>query len=558
RIQRVNRAACEQLGFDEPQLLGMSLLQLLDNNDDAALLHLLEHRQRGKFEDRLKHSEGHPIPALMSVSTIAAEGNYTHGYLLVATNISARKLAEEKIHKLAFYDSLSGLPNRTLFYDRLTQAVKFAARQRHALAVMFLDLDNFKQINDTLGHDVGDALIAHISEKLVALLRSSDVVANNGDDSLIPTVSRHGGDEFLILLPYIAAAEDAGQVATRIQHSFTEPLRVKIHELFVSFSIGIAIAPGDGQDARLLVQNADTALYNAKAAGKARFAYFEPQMNSSALRRLELDNALRKGLEKKEFELYFQPQLELSTGRLMGMEALVRWNHPEWGLIPPLEFIPVAESNGLISPLGDWILEEACSRWSQWQREGLRPGKLSVNLSALQFRDGDLAAKVAQVIEDSGVLPDMLVLEITESLLMSDAEETLSQLKAIKATGVRLAVDDFGTGYSSLSYLKAFPLDYLKIDRAFIQDLESSASDLELVRTIIAMAKGLKLELVAEGVETPGQLRILQAQECDAMQGYLLSRPLPAAEYRLALLDDQGASHGGLEACRTALEWRSA
>ncbi len=475
------------------------------------------------------------------------------GFLFIATNISARKLAEEKIHKLAFYDSLSGLPNRTLFNDRLQQAVKYAHRKNQHLAVLFLDLDNFKQVNDSLGHDVGDELLRQVSERLVEALRESDVIAHDEMQMMSPTVSRHGGDEFLILLPYVAEPLDAGNVVERIQHLFCQPLQVNMQELYATFSAGIAIYPEDGMNERLLMQNADTALYSAKSYGKNQFAFFDMEMNVSALKRLGVENNLRNAINKNEFELYYQPLLELGSGKVVGMEALIRWLHPQWGVVPPLDFIPLAESNGMIVEIGDWVLRESCNQWSSWKSQGLHPGKINVNLSALQFRSNNLCDTLQLIIQDSGIDPDALVLEITESVLMDDVESTLAQFQAIKALGVRFAVDDFGTGYSSLSYLKTFPLDYLKIDRTFVRDLESSPSDLEIVRTIIAMANNLKLELVAEGVETPEQLRILSEQGCDYMQGFILSRPLVAEEFQSQFLASQGQPPESLALCRTAM-----
>jgi len=553
-IKKVNRAACDQLGYTEQQLLGTPIVELLENGDKP-LAEFIPINSTGHFERDLRNSDGHRVPVLASLNQIVSNDEAEHGFLLIASNISARKLAEEKIHKLAFYDSLSGLPNRTLFNDRLQQGIKFAQRQHHHLAVLFLDLDNFKQINDSLGHDIGDELLRKVSARLVETLRDSDVVSSHHQGFLAPTVSRHGGDEFLVLLPFVADPIDAGKVAKRIQEQFIQGVEVLSHEIFTSLSIGIAIYPDNGADARLLVQNADTALYSAKAQGKNQFSFFAAEMNSSAIRRLDLETNLRRALVNQEFRLYYQPQLELSSGRVIGMEALIRWHHPEWGVVSPLEFIPIAESTGMILAIGDWVLREACFQWRRWKDQGLDPGKISVNLSAVQFRDDDLCPNIHALIADSGMDPEALVLEITESVLMQDAEITLAQLREIKEIGVRFAVDDFGTGYSSLSYLKTFPLDYLKIDRAFVRDLESSESDLEIVRTIIAMSTRLKLLIIAEGVETPAQLRILQSQDCTFMQGFLLSRPVPAAEYqeKFLVLGSAKQESAELTLCRNAL-----
>ena len=558
RIKKVNRAACEQLGYSEAEFLGNPVTLLLEEGLDS-LEDSIPINSEDHFELDLRNRGGHRVPVLASLNRIETLNDHRNGqaqgFLLIGSNISARKLAEKKIHKLAFYDTLSGLPNRTLFIDRLQQGIKFAQCQQQHLAVLFLDLDNFKQINDSLGHDVGDELLREVSLRLVETLRDSALVAPLGPRLLTPTVSRQGGDEFLVLLPYVADPIDASRVAKRIQQQFNRALEVKSQEIFTTLSIGISIYPENGADPRLLIQNADTALYSAKALGKNQFSFFAAEMNSSAMRRLDLENNLRRALANNELRLYYQPQLELASGWVVGMEALIRWQHPEWGVVSPLDFIPVAESTGMILPIGDWILREACMQWRRWQDQGLNPGKISVNLSSLQFRANDLSGKIKAIIDESGIDPEALVLEITETVLMQDAEVTLSQLREIKAMGVRFAVDDFGTGYSSLSYLKTFPLDYLKIDRAFVRDLESSKSDLEIIRTIISMASRLNLRIIAEGVETPAQLRMLQAQDCTYMQGFLLSRPLPAADYQEKFLLSSPEQQESAEQtlCRNAL-----
>lgn len=553
-ILKVNRATCVQLDYTEQVLLGSPINTLFaDEQSSSALEYLAPQRER-QIEHLMLHRNGQPIPVLTTLDRIQDPASDFNGYLLIATNISARKVAEDRIHKLAFYDTLTGLPNRTLFIDRLNQSIKQAKRFGFNLAVMFLDLDNFKQVNDTMGHAVGDKLLRTVSERLIAVLRDSDVVSAADDEGFAPTLSRHGGDEFLILLPSVTDPLDAAKVADRIQHALTTSILINMHEIFTTLSIGIAIYPMDGNDSHQLIQNADTALYSSKDGGKNGYAFFEEEMNINAMRRLDIENSLRKALIRQEFQLYYQPQLCLTTGKTIGMEALVRWNHPEWGLVSPLAFIQVAENTGLIIPLGEWVLTEACQQWARWHQQGYQPGKMSVNLSAVQFRDEALGDKIRAIITQSAIPPAQLVLEVTESVLMHDAEDTLLQLQSLKAIGVRFAVDDFGTGYSSLSYLKTFPLDYLKIDRSFIRDLSSNPSDLEIVRTIISMAKSLGLELIAEGVETQEILQLLQQQSCDYMQGFLLSRPIPAYEYETAFLGHLAEQHSGLSLCRNALQ----
>ena len=541
-INKVNRAVCDQLQFSEQELLGSDINQfLIQPGSPKSLNKLYEIIHGGNIECSLKNKAGNSVPVLISLSRINIEKEEASDFLLIATNISERKVAEEKIHKLAFYDVLTGLPNRTLFADRLKQALKVSDRHKSNLAVLFLDIDNFKQINDTLGHAVGDGMLREISEIITHAVRDSDVVSHDSNTQALPTISRHGGDEFLILLPDITDHNDIYQVTERILQQVSISILVEGHKIFCTVSIGIAIYPEHGENERVLIQNADTALYNAKAAGKNQYSLFEKHMNHSALRRMDIENNLRDALINNEFKLYFQPQFDLTTNQVIGMEALIRWHHPEWNVVSPLEFIPIAESNGLILPIGEWVLREACNQLKHWQSQGYHPGKMSINLSGSQFKNPDLCLSIESIIKETGVNAKDIVLEITESVLMQDAELTHNQLNFIKDSGIHLAVDDFGTGYSSLSYLKHFSLDFLKIDRSFVRDLESSQNDQEIVKTIINMARNLNLELVAEGVETQGQLRVLQAAGCHFIQGTLLSKPLIASDYEDTILKNSEA-----------------
>jgi diguanylate cyclase (GGDEF)-like protein len=450
-------------------------------------------------------------------------------------DITERKLAEEQIRHLAYYDGLTGLPNRLLFGERLAQALATARRQGKMLATLCFDLDRFKRINDTLGHSVGDQLLRAVAERLRRSVRESDLLGWNEPRAEGEALARLGGDEFILAFAEVARVDDVARAARRVQELLAEPFRLGGHEAFVSASIGISVFPHDGDDAEALLKNADTAMYHAKDAGGNQFQFYAQSMNASALERLELENALRRGLERAEFRLHFQPQVDGPDGRVIGAEALVRWHHPELGLVAPGEFIPLAEESGLIVPLGEWVLRAACAQACAWRDAGLGLGRVAVNLSGRQFRQKNLLEVVRRILAESGADPQLIEIEITESVVMQNAEDTVGTLAALKAMGLRLAVDDFGTGYSSLSYLKRFPLDVLKIDRSFIRDVTCNADDAAIAKTIIAMAHSLRLEVVAEGVETAAQAAFLAAHGCQIMQGYLYGRPLPAEEFQARL-----------------------
>ncbi len=441
-------------------------------------------------------------------------------FLQAAANVLAaaiqRKQAEEAAQHLAYHDALTGLPNRTLFEDRLTVALAQAHRKEQSVAVMFLDLDRFKIVNDTVGHTFGDQLLQNVAERLNGLLREGD------------TVARMGGDEFTVLLPEVTQAGDAVEIAERILETLRQPWRINNREFHVTTSIGIAIYPSDGEDAESLIRNADTAMYRAKEQGRDKFELFTAAMNASMVERLALENSLRRGLERDEFVVHYQPQVNIRSGRIVGNEALVRWQHPERGLVSPMEFIPVAEETGLIVPLGAWVLQTACAQNAAWQQAGHAPMPVAVNLSARQFQQRDLLDTVTQALEESGMDPQYLILEITEGVAMHDAESTATTLRALREMGIQIAIDDFGTGHSSLSYLKRFPVSALKIDRSFVRDLTIDPEDAAITAAIIAMAKSLKLKVIAEGVESEEQLAFLKEHGCDEMQGFLFSKPVPA------------------------------
>ncbi len=448
---------------------------------------------------------------------------------LVTATIEAHKLAEQvqtakaQLVHLAHHDVLTALPNRLLLQDRLGQAIELARRQGRQLAVMFMDLDQFKHINDSLGHAVGDQLLQSVAQRLVACVRQSD------------TVSRQGGDEFVLLLPCIEQAEDAALSAQKILVAIELPHRIGQHDLHISVSIGISIYPDDGQDAETLIKNADSAMYHAKESGRNTFEFFEQEMNARAVQRQSTEASLRRALERQEFVLHYQPKIDLQSGTIVGVEALIRWQHPQRGLLLPEQFVTIAEECGLILPIGRWVLREACHQAQAWLLAGLPPITVAVNTSAFEFRAKDFLENIRATLEDECLEPHYLELELTESALMRDVESTDSVLCALAELGVKLAIDDFGTGYSSLSYLHKFPIDALKIDQSFVNDMTRNPDDAAIVCAVISMAKSLRLRVIAEGVETAEQVAFLQARQCEEGQGYHFGRPV-AAEALASLL----------------------
>jgi diguanylate cyclase (GGDEF)-like protein len=445
-------------------------------------------------------------------------------------DITERKRAEEQIRQLAFYDTLTGLPNRILFTEQLSLALEQAQRDAYNVALFFLDLDNFKRINDTLGHKFGDMLLETVARRLAHCLRPEDKLHRSDLQEVHQNVARLGGDEFTVLVNRIRHPEDAAKVAQRILDALAEPLQIETHELFVSASIGIAIFPMDGRDIDTLLKNADTAMYHAKGQGRGRYQFYSGSMNASALERLELESNIRRALERQEFVLHYQPRLDGHSGEIVGNEALVRWQHPLRGLLTPIHFIELAEETGLIVPLGAWVLSEACRQNKAWQRQGLPSVPVSVNISSVQFKQRNLLEVVSQALTDSGLGAHFLELEVTESMLMQDTESTTQIIKTLKDMGIRISIDDFGTGFSSLNYLKRFPVDTLKIDRSFVKGVESDRDNAAIATAIIALARSLQLGVVAEGVETVQERAFLHDRGCQEMQGYLFSRPIPADE----------------------------
>jgi diguanylate cyclase (GGDEF)-like protein/PAS domain S-box-containing protein len=442
-------------------------------------------------------------------------------------DVTERKRAEEQIRYLAYHDSLTGLGNRRLFKERLGLALAQGRRGEARIGVLFLDLDHFKRINDTLGHSVGDALLQGVADRLVTSVRDSDLVARH---ELSGAISRLGGDEFTILLPALIDVQDLAKVARRILEALVRPFHLGGHEVVISGSIGITAWPDDGADAETLLRNADAAMYHAKEQGRNNYQFYAESMNAVALRRLILEGKLRRALEQDEFELYYQPKACLRTGAITGFEALLRWRDPDLGLILPNDFVPIAEETGLIGGLGYWALGAVCRQIAQWQARGLPPLPISVNLSAHQFRSGRLVEQVRDALGATRVDPRSLELEITESTYLHDEGRVVAQLEELRALGVRISLDDFGTGWSSLSHLRRLPVDVLKIDRSFVRDVVESEDDAALVASIVSMAKALRLRVVAEGVEREVQRERLRVFGCDEMQGYLLAHPLPAAQ----------------------------
>ncbi|HEC12681.1 MAG TPA: EAL domain-containing protein [Acidiferrobacteraceae bacterium] len=479
---------------------------------------------QGEIWNRRK--SGEVYPELLAITEITDSYGRAVQYVALFNDITEQKKNEERIAHQVYHDALTGLPNRLLFYDRLDIALAHVKRNGQKLAVMFLDMDRFKNVNDSLGHSAGDLLLQRTAERLTQNIRKED------------TVARLGGDEFTVLLSQLTNVGSAAEVAEKILDAFKRPMNIDGHELFITASIGISIYPDDAQQAESLMKNADAAMYRAKDCGRNNYQFYSPAMNARALERLALESKLRFALQRGEFMLHYQPQMDLYTGQIIGMEVLLRWNTKDWGLVSPAEFIPLLEETGLILPVGEWVLQQACAQNSAWQADGYPPMCIAVNLSARQFVQQNLVRSITDILERTGLAAQYLELEITESIMMDAVSAKLKVLQALKATGLQIAVDDFGTGYSSLSYLKRFPIDTIKIDQSFVRDMTRDPADVAIVETVIALAHNLKHKVIAEGVETQEQLALLRRLGCDEIQGYLLSRPL-SAEVMSEWLDQQ-------------------
>lgn len=517
-----NRRFEEMLGFEPDKLTGQSVQVLFATNEqynefESNLQFTLEQGMNfsGAFE--LVRRQSGPFWAEMSGRALDSSRPEL-GSIWIFSDITERKEVEEKIAFIAYHDVLTGLPNRLLFSDRFKQAMAYADRSGSRVALLFLDLDNFKTINDSLGHAIGDGLIKHVAACLKECVRDTD------------TVSRQGGDEFLIVLPNLSEADATAGIAAKIMDRLLESSMIDGHELNTSVSIGIAIYPDDGCDFDTLMKKADMAMYRAKDGGRNGYRFFDEHMNVDALEQMNIRNGLRRALARGEFSLHYQPQIALADDSLIGVEALLRWEHPEWGMVSPAKFIPVAEDSGLIVQIGEWVLHEACRQLAAWQKAGLPNMVVAVNLSAVQFRRGDVVKSVYSAVNQSGIDPRYLELELTESILIGETDTALANMMRLKRFGVQLSIDDFGTGYSSLSYLKRFQVNKLKIDQSFVRGLANNPEDTAIVRTIIQMAKSFGLQTIAEGVEDQNCLDILRSLHCDAAQGYFFARPMPAAD----------------------------
>jgi diguanylate cyclase (GGDEF)-like protein len=456
--------------------------------------------------------------------------------------LESRREAEEKIRVLAYYDSLTDLPNRTFFTELLRLAIAYARRHKLTMALLFIDLDNFKRVNDTLGHDMGDKLLLAVKDRLLASIRDSDYIARLDEDEMTDVVSRMGGDEFILLLHNIAHVQDSGKVAIRILEDLSEPFHLNGREVFITASIGISLYPTDAEDGNDMLKNADVAMYHAKSAGKNAYQFYSKSMTDAALEHMILENKLRKALESKEFLLYYQPKQSLSGGKIVGLEALLRWRQADGDMLLPTKFISLAEEAGLIIPIGEWVLSAACLQNKAWHEAGYGSIVVSVNLSNRQFDQKDLIEVVTRALRNVDLHPRYLELEITESAVMQNPEEAIATLHKLRDLGVQISIDDFGTGYSSLNYLRRLPLDSLKIDRSFVMNLSTNSSDAAIVKAIIVLAHSLNLKVVAEGVETEQQLAFLRESGCDEIQGYLLSRPLPVGEISKVLAGKLGGT----------------
>ena len=532
-ITNWNSGAERIFGYRASEIIGCSISLLIPPDrleEESKIMKLVK---RGKLPDHfetVRWGKGDkPIDVSVTISPVKNSEGKIIGASKIARDITQRKESQERIQYLAHYDSLTGLPNRILLADRMKIAIGNAARYSKRLALLFVDLDRFKLVNDSLGHEIGDKLLKVAAERMQSTIRHID------------TISRLGGDEFIVLLSQIVAAEDAARVAEKLIAAVSQPYRIEEHELLLTASVGISIYPDSGTEANSLLRNADASMYSAKEAGRNRYRFYSEDLTSRVTERLSLERDLRRAIERDEIFVVYQPQIELATRRVIGAEALMRWRHPGRGLVLPVSFIPVAEDSGLILSLGEHILRESCVQARQWcDRYGFDVG-VAVNISAVQFRQKDFTEAVLRVVADTGISPRCLELEVTESVVMQGVESVAEKMRILGAHGIKIAIDDFGTGYSSLSYLRQFNVDRLKIDQSFIHDLPDNADAEAIIRAIVAMGRSLGLHVIAEGVETEAQAQFLQSIECDESQGYLYAKPMIARDFEAWLTDWRSA-----------------
>lgn len=528
KIMQVNHRASENLGYSEGELTELTWQKVLKNFSVEKLKEAVEPLISGKqalvsLEGFQKRKDGteYPIEARIQISSF----QNTLTLVAIVQDNTERKEMEEKILNMAYYDGLTSLPNRNLLDDRLKMALAQAERNHRVVAVLLLDMDNFKSVNDTMGHRTGDLLLQNVAKRLNSCLRRED------------TIARMGGDEFVVILPGIDGANDAALMAMKLLESLKKAFNIESHEIFITFSIGISFFPGDGRDPQSLLMNADAAMYRAKEKGKNTFQNYNPSLVFQIARQRVLESGLRRALENDEFVLHYQPKIDVNTGKIVGVEALIRWQCPESGLISPGEFIPVAEESRLIIPIGEWALRTACRQLKIWEEMGATSLGMAVNLSGHQFTQKNLVPMLIDIIENTGIQASKLELEFTESLLMDNSQAVIEKLGRLSDIGIQLSIDDFGTGYSSLTYLKSLPIQILKIDQSFVQDLATEAN-VVITKAIVSLARTLKFKTVVEGVETEEQKNFMKSLGCEVMQGYLFSKPLPAQEVTKLISND--------------------
>lgn len=523
KILDVNPAFSEITGYRREEVIGGNPRLWKSQHHDADFYQSLwaalgaDGYWRGEIWNRRK--DGDAFPSWQTISAVHDDQGHTTHYVSVFSDISSLVQTREQLAYQAYHDPLTGLPNRLLFNDRLTHALTRAERDGGQVAVLFLDLDRFKHVNDSLGHPAGDALLRAVAQRLSQSGRKED------------TVSRIGGDEFIMLMEELRDPQDAAHLADKLLRVLAEPHVIQGHDLYVSSSIGISLYPRDGGSAEVLVRNADTAMYQAKSAGRKTYSFYTQDLTVKATERLQIESDLRRALEQRELTVYYQPQVDLEKGRFIGAEALVRWNHPVLGFLPPDRFIPVAEDTGLIIELGEQVLREACLQARRWLEAGIELETVGVNVAGPQLQRSDFVSTVRRVLAETGLPAKHLDLEVTETFIMEHADVTFDQLHELRALGVTLSIDDFGTGYSSLAYLKRLPIDRLKLDRAFIKDLPDDEEDAAITRAVVALSGSLGLRLVVEGVETAEQMAFLKNMGCREIQGYYFGRPVPAADF---------------------------